>query len=65
MKEQYTNKLNIRAFHRYAFVGSMNKCIIYFLFVVLPVPVAARSKAQVYGRSPAAIMGSNLAALVV
>ena len=24
-----------------------------------PVPVAARSKAQVYGRSPAAIVGSN------
>jgi len=27
--------------------------------VRLPVPVAARSKACVYGRSPAAIMGSN------
>ena len=25
----------------------------------MPVPVAARSKAQVYGRSPAAIVGSN------
>jgi hypothetical protein len=25
----------------------------------LPVPVVARSKAQVYGRSPAAIVGSN------
>ena len=25
----------------------------------LPVPVAARSKAWVYGRSPAAIVGSN------
>ena len=26
---------------------------------MLPVPVAARSKAWVYGRSPAAIVGSN------
>jgi hypothetical protein len=25
----------------------------------MPVPVAARSKALVYGRSPTAIMGSN------
>ena len=25
----------------------------------VPVPVAARSKAYVYGRSPAAIVGSN------
>jgi hypothetical protein len=29
------------------------------LFSFLPVPVAARSKALVYGRSPAAIVGSN------
>jgi len=27
--------------------------------VVLPIPVAARSKAQVYGRSPAETVGSN------
>jgi len=25
----------------------------------MPIPVAARSKAEVYGRSPAAIVGSN------
>ena len=29
------------------------------LSVTLPVPVAARSKALVYGRSPAKIVGSN------
>ena len=27
--------------------------------ITVPVPVAARSKAQVFGRSPAEIMGSN------
>ena len=27
--------------------------------LLLPVPVAARSKAQIYGRSSAAIVGSN------
>jgi hypothetical protein len=31
----------------------------YSICAFLPVPVAARSKAQVYGRSPAAIVGSN------
>ena len=30
------------------------------LFVALPVPVAARSKAYVCGRSPAEIVSSNL-----
>ena len=29
------------------------------LFVVLPVPVAARSEAYVFGRSPAEIVGSE------
>ena len=29
------------------------------LVLCMPVPVAARSKAQVYGRSPADIVGSN------
>jgi len=30
----------------------------YFKWLRLPVPVAARSKSQVYGRSPAGIVGS-------
>ena len=29
------------------------------ILYVLPVPVAARSKAKVFGRSPAEIVGSN------
>ena len=28
-------------------------------FTIMPVPAAARSKAYVYGRSPAEIVGSN------
>ena len=32
---------------------------LYVLIPFLPVPVAARSKAFVYGRSPAEIVGSN------
>jgi len=32
-------------------------CLTHFIFQ--PVPVAVRSKAQVYGRSPARIMVSN------
>jgi len=31
-----------------------------FNFYSLPIPVAARSKAQVFGSSPAEIVGSNL-----
>jgi uncharacterized membrane protein len=36
--------------------------IIFFIFLnylMMPVPMAARSKAQVYGHSPAEIVGSN------
>ena len=38
------------------------KALFYYfklMHTIMPVPVAARSKAWVYGRSPAAIVGSN------
>ena len=42
------------------FVLSSGPRVFYFIiWQWMPVPVAARSKAQVYGRSPAAIVGSN------
>ena len=37
------------------FTADASRCVIRFW----PVPVTARSKAQVYGRSPAGIVGSN------
>ena len=33
--------------------------LFFAIYGLFPVPVAARSKAYVYGRSPAAIVGSN------
>ena len=61
-------KLFYLSYHVYQ--GSLN-FIMYFLFTdfkggfmlvivsLVPVPVAARSKAFVFGRSPAQIVGSN------
>ena len=36
-----------------------NKTTLYFPVYIIPVTVAARSKASVCGRSPAEIVGSN------
>ena len=33
----------------------------FYKFQFFPIPVAARSKASVYGRSPSGIVGSNTA----
>ena len=59
--------LSLASFVAVAYYCSVNVvvcfCIRLFIFVsyvcLLPVPVAARSKAWVYGRSPAEIVGSN------
>jgi hypothetical protein len=43
------------------FVNNISSIVLHLIYILLymPVPVAARSKGQVYGRSPAAIIGSN------
>jgi len=40
-------------------VGSQRHRKKYIIYYNMPIPVAARSKASVCGRSPAEIMGSN------
>ena len=49
--------LSLRYIHRYRFISSFH--FQYGIYTVLPVPLAARSKAYVFGRSPAEIVGSN------
>jgi hypothetical protein len=43
----------------YNYVGSVMEQILYIIWEYSPLPLAARSKAWVCGRSPAEIAGSN------
>ena len=48
-------------FHTFRFAETFREPLMFYTFriVVTPIPVAARSKAWVYGRSLAGVVGSN------